>query len=36
MESHGHSNVDARRIKDLIEGYQHESRGGAGDSASAS
>jgi hypothetical protein len=23
MESHGHTKADARRLKDLIEGYQH-------------
>jgi hypothetical protein len=23
MESHGHTKADARRIKDLIESYQH-------------
>jgi len=23
MESHGHTKADARRIKELIEGYQH-------------
>jgi len=25
MESHGHTKADARRIKDLIEEYQHQS-----------
>jgi len=28
MESHGHTKADARRIKDLIEGYQHIASGG--------
>jgi hypothetical protein len=28
MESHGHTKADARRIKDLIESYQHGGGGG--------
>jgi DNA primase catalytic subunit len=24
LESHGHTKADARRIKELIEGYQHQ------------
>jgi hypothetical protein len=27
LESHGHTKADAREIKDLIEGYQHEATG---------
>ncbi|MGA2543127.1 MAG: hypothetical protein ABSG78_16375 [Verrucomicrobiota bacterium] len=37
MESHGHTKADARRIKDLIESYQHRAPAGpAGDSSSSS
>ena len=37
MESHGHTKADARRIKDLIESYQHQAGGGpAADSPSSS
>ena len=27
LESHGHTKADARRIKDLIEEYQHQAAG---------
>jgi DNA primase catalytic subunit len=33
MESHGHTKADARRIKDLIETYQHHIGGGGGEYA---
>lgn len=33
MESHGHTKADARRIKDLIETYQHQIGGGGGEHA---
>jgi hypothetical protein len=36
MESHGHTKADARRIKDLIEGYQHGSHDGAGETGAPS
>jgi hypothetical protein len=29
VESHGHTKSDARRIKELIEEYQHQATGGA-------
>lgn len=28
LESHGHTKADARRIKELIEGYQHQAATG--------
>jgi hypothetical protein len=35
MESHGHTKADARQIKDLIEGYQHQAGGGPAQDSSA-